>query len=62
MKDQEPSPQQKRWNRHWNYRLEEDKLARAIFDGAAGKLTAKEALSCAEHVRLDMARDMCGIS
>ena len=43
--------QQKRWNRHWNYRLEADPMALAVWAAANGKLTPKEALKCADAAR-----------
>jgi len=43
--------QQKRWNRHWNYRLEADPMALAIWKAAKGRLTVKEAIKCADAAR-----------
>lgn len=43
--------QQMRWNRHWNYRLEADPMASAIWKAAKGRLTVKEAIKCADAAR-----------
>ena len=43
--------QQKRWNRHWNYRLAEYPMALAIWEAAKGKLTPREAIKCADAGR-----------
>tara|TARA_R110000868_G_scaffold411231_2_gene702477 strand:- start:52 stop:318 length:267 start_codon:yes stop_codon:yes gene_type:complete len=43
--------QQKRWNRHWNYQLEADPMALAIWKAAKGRLTVKEALKCSDAAR-----------
>jgi len=43
--------QQMRWNRHWNYRLEADPMAMAIWKAAKGRLTVKESLKCSDAAR-----------